>query len=286
VAGELQGWQADPFELHEQRWFSEGKPTGLFRDALVEGRGPMPTSEPSPGPQDRAGDVSTQRSLETEVVPTATAGQVIAEPSLDVPVPTGHRTPMTITTKVLIGEVAVLVIALIAALTVSGSRNTPQDASTNHDKVVVVHSTTSTTLQQPQSSTSTTRAESTTTTHPLTVAAWDTKYRSTAVFTLLSDLSSFDNAIISDPNGAGVTAAAKMASDVRASQALPPIPNPEAEEYWSTELADLADAAAQVTQNVTGSSQDGGSGGLLEDIDGATMVAEELVGLLNRIDPI
>jgi hypothetical protein len=34
--GKLQGWQADPFGLHEARYFSAGRPTKLVRDGAVE----------------------------------------------------------------------------------------------------------------------------------------------------------------------------------------------------------------------------------------------------------
>ncbi len=34
--GELQGWCADPFQLHEQRYFSAGQPTKLVRDGRAE----------------------------------------------------------------------------------------------------------------------------------------------------------------------------------------------------------------------------------------------------------
>ncbi len=33
---DLHGWQSDPFNLHEQRYFSQGKPTKLVRDGGVE----------------------------------------------------------------------------------------------------------------------------------------------------------------------------------------------------------------------------------------------------------
>jgi hypothetical protein len=43
--GELQGWCADPFQLHEQRYFSAGLPTKLVRDGRVESYDePPPTS--------------------------------------------------------------------------------------------------------------------------------------------------------------------------------------------------------------------------------------------------
>ena len=33
---QLQGWCADPFRLHEERYFSSGRPTKLVRDGKVE----------------------------------------------------------------------------------------------------------------------------------------------------------------------------------------------------------------------------------------------------------
>jgi Protein of unknown function (DUF2510) len=47
VGVELQGWQADPYGLHEQRWFSEGMPTRLIRNGGVTGQGPIPEGRPS-----------------------------------------------------------------------------------------------------------------------------------------------------------------------------------------------------------------------------------------------
>ena len=37
-----QGWFADPFGVHESRWFSQGTPTGLVRDGRVESQDPPP----------------------------------------------------------------------------------------------------------------------------------------------------------------------------------------------------------------------------------------------------
>ncbi len=39
-----QGWCVDPFRLHEARWFSNGTPTALVRDAGVETKDPPPQS--------------------------------------------------------------------------------------------------------------------------------------------------------------------------------------------------------------------------------------------------
>ena len=33
-----EGWYTDPYELHDARWFSQGTPTALVRDAGTEGR--------------------------------------------------------------------------------------------------------------------------------------------------------------------------------------------------------------------------------------------------------
>src|SRR5262249_60857257 len=44
---EAEGWYHDPYGLHEERWYSNGKPTGLVRDAKVESNDPAP-SEPAP----------------------------------------------------------------------------------------------------------------------------------------------------------------------------------------------------------------------------------------------
>ncbi|HEX4830128.1 MAG TPA: hypothetical protein VH478_03430 [Trebonia sp.] len=35
-AGDLQGWQPDPFGRHEARYFSAGQPTRLVRDGQAE----------------------------------------------------------------------------------------------------------------------------------------------------------------------------------------------------------------------------------------------------------
>lgn len=37
-----EGWFMDPFGIHEQRWISAGKPTGLVRDAGVESKDEPP----------------------------------------------------------------------------------------------------------------------------------------------------------------------------------------------------------------------------------------------------
>lgn len=46
---DAEGWYLDPFGLHEQRWFSAGKPSRLVRDGLVEANDPPP-ARPIDGP--------------------------------------------------------------------------------------------------------------------------------------------------------------------------------------------------------------------------------------------
>jgi hypothetical protein len=41
VSEVLHGWQTDPFGRHEERWMSEGKPTGLVRDGGIATREPV-----------------------------------------------------------------------------------------------------------------------------------------------------------------------------------------------------------------------------------------------------
>jgi hypothetical protein len=41
---DIEGWYADPFKLHEARWFSDGAPTVLVRDAGVESHDEPPST--------------------------------------------------------------------------------------------------------------------------------------------------------------------------------------------------------------------------------------------------
>ena len=46
-----EGWYTDPYSRHEARWFSEGKPTKLVRDAGVEAYDEPPDSPPRQAPR-------------------------------------------------------------------------------------------------------------------------------------------------------------------------------------------------------------------------------------------
>jgi hypothetical protein len=41
-----QGWYRDPYQVHEDRWFSSGQPTKLVRDGAVEAYDPAPAGPP------------------------------------------------------------------------------------------------------------------------------------------------------------------------------------------------------------------------------------------------
>jgi len=45
-----EGWYKDPSLGHEDRWFSDGTPTALVRDAGVEGNDPPPSQDAPSGP--------------------------------------------------------------------------------------------------------------------------------------------------------------------------------------------------------------------------------------------
>jgi hypothetical protein len=64
---ELQGWSADPFQLHEERYFSAGRPTKLVRDGKVESY-EDPPSHTYEVPEDEA------EAEESVPVPAAAAG--------------------------------------------------------------------------------------------------------------------------------------------------------------------------------------------------------------------
>jgi hypothetical protein len=39
---QAEGWYQDPFKIHTDRWFSDGRPTALVRDGGREGHDPPP----------------------------------------------------------------------------------------------------------------------------------------------------------------------------------------------------------------------------------------------------
>jgi len=43
-----EGWYRDPYGIHSDRWFTDGKPTSLVRDQGVESRDEPPPGEAPP----------------------------------------------------------------------------------------------------------------------------------------------------------------------------------------------------------------------------------------------
>lgn len=56
-----EGWYEDPYGVHQHRWFSAGKPSGLVRDGGIEAKDRPPT-EPFEGPLVRATSESAANS--------------------------------------------------------------------------------------------------------------------------------------------------------------------------------------------------------------------------------
>lgn len=54
------GWYTDPWELHQARWMSAGKPTKLVRDEGVESYDELPSAPPTHIPERIAEPVSTR----------------------------------------------------------------------------------------------------------------------------------------------------------------------------------------------------------------------------------
>jgi len=55
---QAEGWYRDPYHLHDDRWFSDGRPTDLVRDAGREGHDPPPNETPT-GPLIEAASVGS-----------------------------------------------------------------------------------------------------------------------------------------------------------------------------------------------------------------------------------
>jgi len=46
-----EGWYTDPYGLHDARWMSQGRPTGLVRDGDIEATEEVPDGPPTSTPQ-------------------------------------------------------------------------------------------------------------------------------------------------------------------------------------------------------------------------------------------
>ena len=68
---DIVGWCYDPYGVHEQRWFSDGTPTKLVRDADVESYDlPPPMNPPRPVIRVTDADRSDGSDLRSGAAPT------------------------------------------------------------------------------------------------------------------------------------------------------------------------------------------------------------------------
>ena len=86
TVADLHGWQADPFGLHEQRYFSQGQPTKLVRDGRVESYDPPPTGAPVSGVPTPVSEPATLASESAPGVQAEPAPETPTTPAL-LPVP-------------------------------------------------------------------------------------------------------------------------------------------------------------------------------------------------------
>jgi hypothetical protein len=56
-----EGWFEDPYRIHEDRWYSDGTPTALVRDAGAEAKDPPPSQKAPSGPLVRSGPDEASR---------------------------------------------------------------------------------------------------------------------------------------------------------------------------------------------------------------------------------
>jgi hypothetical protein len=69
-----EGWYADPFGLHTDRWFSDGRPTDLVRDGKVESRDAPPSAAYS-GPLVEAAEVAPEGGIDLRRADEAESGR-------------------------------------------------------------------------------------------------------------------------------------------------------------------------------------------------------------------
>lgn len=78
-----QGWHRDPFLLHEDRWFSDGRPTHLVRDQSAESYDEPPPCElpalPVSSDEDSAGQLARARLLSGGIAPATRAVSGMAD---------------------------------------------------------------------------------------------------------------------------------------------------------------------------------------------------------------
>ncbi len=145
----LQGWQADPFGLHELRYFSAGNPTKLVRDAGVDAYDEPPSHQARPADAALAATVPDDPEPEAaEVVPAMTFRDPVLPwraPNSGVPAPR-RRTGLVYAIVALVAVAAVLIFVVI----VGGfsSKGGSHSASSGADLTAFVTRSASQTLAQ------------------------------------------------------------------------------------------------------------------------------------------
>jgi hypothetical protein len=82
-----QGWHRDPYGVHEDRYFSDGHPTKLVRDAGTEGYDPPPPGPPAgdliEAPESQPNDGSDLRRADDSSAGAAYDGKAAAWSAID-----------------------------------------------------------------------------------------------------------------------------------------------------------------------------------------------------------
>jgi hypothetical protein len=132
------GWQPDPFGLHELRYFSQGSPTKLVRDAGVEGYDEPPSEkDPTARAPEQVPQVTGPPLAGQQWQPDVTRGFVV--PPIPVAKPHSRRRVVTVLAPL------ILVVGLIVAAVVVFGGSSPRDAGA---AAAFVQSASQTTLAQ------------------------------------------------------------------------------------------------------------------------------------------
>jgi hypothetical protein len=100
-----EGWYRDPYDVHEERWISSGKPTSVVRDGKNEGQDDPPDRQPTrpyvlmlPDPASSAGSRDLLRADDAERQPSPDLGfysEVAMDASIAGPTFLGDRDMMS-----------------------------------------------------------------------------------------------------------------------------------------------------------------------------------------------
>jgi hypothetical protein len=207
-----------------------------------------------PDPTDQSGHRYWDGTSWTEHTSPTIATSEQAEEAAPVPESRERRRPSSGLVNV---GLALIAAALATALITTGNPGTP---SVSDSGAQGTHAATSSTATTKATSTMVATGVPTTSPTTSTLSAWESKYEG-SVEALATDEESIDVAYDNVEKGAGgsapldyspaLSAAQRLAADGAADQRLPVIPDSRAESYWTTELSDLAVAAATYIEGLT-----------------------------------